>query len=122
LVTLTVVRYTSSTSAAADEITISSAANGNTVPLNTNFTVTLAVTASTTKYKSIQWEIAYNPNVSFVGPAVYSCSQFPAETETQPTEGTTPGLPGLTVLGGGANCASLSQSFTGTNTLGVFVT
>src|SRR5205823_1362127 len=63
--------------------------------------------------------------VSFVS-ATYTCSQFPSETESAPTEDNSgtgiSGLPGQTVLGGGANCASLSSTFTGTNQLGTFVT
>src|SRR5437763_10495171 len=119
--------FARSTSAVApDEITIASSADGGSVAVGSSFTVTLAVTASTTPYKSIQWEIAYPSNVSFVGPAVYSCSQFPSETETQPAEDASgsanAGLPGQTVLGGGANCASLAATFTGTNQLGTFVT
>src|SRR5207248_1405407 len=119
--------FAQSTSATApDVITIASAADGNNVPIGNNFTVTLAVTTSTTPYKSVTWEIAYPSNVSFVSPATYACSQFPSESETQPTEdasGTANGgLAGMTVLGGGANCASLNGNFNGTNTLGVFVT
>src|SRR5581483_3225307 len=116
----------SRTSAASDEITIASPSDGLSVPVGNNFTVTLAVTASTALYKSIQWEIAYPASVSFVAPATYTCSQFPSETETQPVEDVSgtqiSGMPGMRVLGGGANCASLSGSFNGTNALGVFVT
>src|SRR5207248_1736370 len=119
--------FAAPTSATApDQITIASAADGNNVPVGNDFTVTMAVTASTSPYKSIQWEIAYPPNVSFVSPATYTCSQFPSETETQPAEDNSGtligGLPGMTVLGGGSNCASLSGTFNGTTALGVFVT
>src|SRR5438045_2404119 len=119
--------FARSTSAVApDEITIASSSDGGSVAVGSTFTVTLAVTQSTTPYKSIQWEIAYPQNVSWVSPAVYTCSQFPSETETQPAEDSSgtanAGLPGMTVLGSGANCASLSGTFNGVNTLGVFVT
>jgi hypothetical protein len=118
------------TSAAGSEITISSAAANTTVTLGNNFTVTLAVTASAIAYKSIQWELAYGPNVSFVSD-VYSCAgapiSFPTENETEPTEDTAANqglvaLSPLKILGLGANCASLNPPFAGTNALGTFVT
>src|SRR5205814_924444 len=125
LIAVGVMAFVRDTSAAADQITISSSADGGNVAVGSSFTVTLAVTASTTPYKSVQWEIAYPSNVSFVS-ATYTCSQFPSETESAPTEDNSgtgiSGLPGQTVLGGGAHCASLSSSFTGTNQLGTFVT
>src|SRR5438477_12081771 len=122
LTALGILAYARNTSvaAASDEITIASAADGNVIPVGNNFTVTLAVTASTTPYKSIQWELAYPSNASFLS-AVYSCGQFTGESETQPAEDTSgaglASFPGMTVLGTGSNCASLTQGFT-TNALG----
>src|SRR5438477_4381287 len=79
--------FARSTSAVApDEITIGSSSDGGSVAVGSTFTVTLAVTQSTTPYTAVQWEIAYPQNVSFVSPATYTCSQFPSESESQPSE------------------------------------
>ena len=61
--------FTSGQAAATDEITMSSAAAGASVPSGGQFTIDFSVTASSHNYNGIQWEIAYAPRTSRPGTA-----------------------------------------------------
>jgi hypothetical protein len=119
-----------SDAASPDEITISSLAAGGPVAVGATFTVDLRITASTAPHIAVQWEIAYDANLSYVaGSAGYTCSgepggiYYPHEYDLAPTERAgNDGLASLTLLGSGAYCATTLNDYHGSAQTGHFVT